>query len=235
MVPMLGLAAFRYIWKRDSQQQIDGVKAECKMQMEAAHKDLKVKYSDTMAQYRRSIAHLELEQEKHQRREQSYREAFLAESRQLIEKHEQLNQERARIEEEKAIIQQSGTAGALYRNLVQREEAWQRQANAYIKFVEKSLVDRQNFFCSHLVAKHNRLDLERNMLVRAATDSIAKEVGIEAGLQDIFKHDKHCANPLNTDKRKNGRLMWLYISYWELQAELQKFRRAEEAMLGRRT
>uniref|UniRef100_A0A4W3J275 Coiled-coil domain containing 127a n=1 Tax=Callorhinchus milii TaxID=7868 RepID=A0A4W3J275_CALMI len=91
----------------------------------------------------------------------------------------------------------------------------QRQANAYIKYVERLLVDRQNLFCSHFVPRHNRLDLEKNMLYRAATDSMAKRVGIEAGLKDIFKHDKHCANPLNTDKQKNGRLMWNSIEKWK--------------------
>ncbi|XP_078396270.1 coiled-coil domain-containing protein 127-like [Cetorhinus maximus] len=231
LVPMLGLAAFRWIWSRESQKEIEQVRTTCKNTIDTIEKDLKLKYEDTIVQNRRLLAHCELEQEKLKSKVQSYREALLAQSRQLVEERRQLEQERLNIEQKKHSLQYSGVAGALYQDMVEREEVWQNRARTFIKEFEKSLVNRQSLFCSYFIPRQERLELEKKMLSQALTNPIARELGIEAGLNSIFKHETHCANVQNMDKRKNGRLMWVYLAYWELQAELQKFKKVEAALL----
>ncbi|GCB80281.1 coiled-coil domain-containing protein 127-like [Scyliorhinus torazame] len=233
LVPMVGLAAFRWIWSRESQNEIKQVKAACKNTIDTMEKDLKLKYEDTIIQNRRLLAHCELEQEKLKSKVQSYREALSAQSRQLVEERRQLEQERLNIEQKKHSLQYSGVAGALYQDMVEREGVWENQARSLIKEFEKSLVNRQNLFCSYFIPRQERLELERKMLSQAVTNPVAKELGIEAGLSNIFKHETHCANLQNVDKRQNGRLMWMYLAYWELQAELQKFKKVEAALLGK--
>uniref|UniRef100_UPI00398F79AE coiled-coil domain-containing protein 127-like n=1 Tax=Pristiophorus japonicus TaxID=55135 RepID=UPI00398F79AE len=233
LVPMLGLAAFRWIWSRESQKEIEQVRAACKNTIDTTEKDLKLKYEDIIVQNRRSLAKCELEQEKLKSKVQTYREALLAQSRQLVEERRQLEQERITIEEKKHSLQYSGVVGALYQDMVEREGVWQSQAKALIKEFEKSLVNRQNLFCSYFIPRKERLELERNLLSQAVTNPVAKELGIEAGLKYIFKHETHCANVQNTDKGQNGRLMWVYLAYWELQAKLLKFKKVEAALLGK--
>ncbi|XP_067884399.1 coiled-coil domain-containing protein 127-like [Heterodontus francisci] len=233
LVPLLGLAAFRWIWSKESKKEIDQVRAACKRAIDTTEKDLKLKYEDTIVQNRYLLAHCELEQEKLKSKVQSYREAIAAQSRQLVEERRQLEQERLNIEQKKHSLQYSGVAGALYQDMVAREEVWKSQATALIKDFEKLLINRQSLFCSYIRPRQERQELERNMLSQAVTNPVAKELGIEAGLKYIFKHETHCANMGNTDKRQNGRLMWVYLAYWELQVELQKFKRVETALLGK--
>ncbi|XP_078072662.1 coiled-coil domain-containing protein 127-like [Mustelus asterias] len=233
LVPMLGLAAFRWIWSRESQKEIEQVRAACKSTIDTMEKDLKLKYEDTIIQNRRLLAHCELEQEKLKNKVQSYREALSSQSRQLVEERRQLEQERLNLEQKKHSLQYSGVAGALYQDMVVREGVWESQARSLIKEFEKSLVNRQSLFCSYFRPRQERLELERKMLSQAATDPVARELDIEVGLNNIFKHETHCATVHNMDKRQNGRLMWIYLAYWELQAELQKFKKVEAALMGK--
>lgn len=76
--------------------------------------------------------------------------------------------------------------------------------------------------------------MEKNMLLKVVKNPVAAELGLESDLQDIFKRDKHCADLMNMDKRKNGSLMWVYLKYWQLQITLQKHKRAEEAIFDGR-
>ncbi|KAG5842450.1 hypothetical protein ANANG_G00177770 [Anguilla anguilla] len=190
LVPMLGLAAFRWIWSRESQRQIQEVKSRYDKDMAAISKELDGKYRETLTESRRAAAHLELELEKERQRVQGYRQALASQSQQLLEERRGLQQERQALEGEKEQL------------------------------------------LSVLVPRERRLEMERNLLVRAAREPLVSELGMEAGLQDIFKMDRHCADLRNTDKRRNGSLMWLYLRYWEQQVELQKHKRAEAALLG---
>lgn len=70
------------------------------------------------------------------------------------------------------------------------------------------------------------------MLLKVVKEPIGAQLDLESDLKDIFKRDKHCADLLNVDKRKNGSLMWVYLKYWQLQVTVQKHKRAEEAILG---
>jgi hypothetical protein len=53
---------------------------------------------------------------------------------------------------------------------------------------------------------------------------MAADLEVAAVLTDIFKHDKHCGDVCNTNKHQNGKLMWLYLKYWELVAKLKSLR-----------
>ncbi|MBN3278583.1 CC127 protein, partial [Polyodon spathula] len=231
LVPMLCLAAFRWIWTRESQKEIQEVKATYEKNTKSIKKDLELKYRDIYTQQHQTVARLQLELKKEQSRVQGYQDAFISQSHRLLEQRKLLQQEREKIEKEKQQLLQSGAAAALYRSILEKESDWQNKAMFVLKQFEESLLERQSAFCSVLVYRDRRLEMEKNLLVKAATDPVAVELKMEAGLKNIFKHDNVCANRLNTDKRKNGRLMWLFLKQWELQVELQKFKRAEKSLL----
>ncbi|KAE8597387.1 hypothetical protein XENTR_v10016449 [Xenopus tropicalis] len=232
LVPMLGLAAFRWIWSKESEKEISETKSECSKKLESAQKDLEAKYRDTITESRRTIAHLEIELEKEKNRTLSYRRAIISQGQKLVEERKQLEQEREELFLEKQAVQKSGAAGTLYRSYILKEEEWQKKATSLLKEFEEGLKERQNIYCSLVISRKERLEMEKNLIIKAVTDPIAVELGMEAGLVDIFKHDTHCASFTNTNKRRNGRLMWLYLKYWELATERNKFRKVEEAIIG---
>ncbi|XP_042332343.1 coiled-coil domain-containing protein 127 isoform X1 [Sceloporus undulatus] len=233
LVPMLGLAAFRWIWSRESQKEIEKEKRDYYRKLVLVQKELESKYRDIITENRRTVAHLELELEKEQNRTQSYRNALVSQSHKLVEERRALEQERAKLEQEKQILQHSGAVGTLYKNCLEKEEEWQKRATALLKEFEEALTKRQDIYCSLMVPRHQRLEIEKKMLVRAATDPVAVDLEMETGLKNIFRHDTFCSNLLNTNKRQNGKLMWLYLQYWELSVELKKFKRVEKAMFGK--
>lgn len=136
------------------------------------------------------------------------------------------------MEEEKHRLVTSGAMGAVLRHALEREHDWYQRATATLKELEGQLVERQNAYCSLILPRDQRLEMEKNMLLKVVKDPIGAELDLESDLKDIFKRDKHCADLLNMDKRKNGSLMWVYLKYWELQVTFQKHKRAEEAILG---
>ncbi|MGH0163356.1 UNVERIFIED_CONTAM: hypothetical protein FKN15_044945 [Acipenser sinensis] len=231
LVPMLGLAAFKWIWTRESQKEIQEVKATYEKEMKSIQKDLDMKYRDIVTENRQAVAHLELELEKQHSRVQGYRDALISQSRKHLEEQKLLQQEREKIEKEKRQLLHSGAAAALFRSILEKESDWQNKATFVLKHFEEALVERQSAFCSVFLLRDRRLEMEKNLLIKAATDPVAVELKMEADLKTIFKHDRYCAGLLNTDKRKNGRLMWLFLKQWELQVELQKFKSAERSLL----
>lgn len=138
------------------------------------------------------------------------------------------------MEEEKQRVVQSGAAGAALRQALEGENSWYNRATATLKELESQLVERQNVYCSHIQRREHRVEMEKNMLLKVIKDPIGGELDLESDLSDIFKRDKHCAEFLNMDKRKNGSLMWVYLKYWQLQVTLQKHKRAQEAILGKK-
>lgn len=232
LVPMIGLAAFRWIWTRESEKQIQDAKAKYDSDMAAITRQLEMKYRDTLTENRRTAAHLEVELEKERHRVEGYRKALISQSQQVMEERKQLQEERQQLEQEKNQLLESGVAGAALRTALHREKEWQRKAQALLRELEIQLVERQDAFCSIFLPREHRLEMEKNLLVKVATDPVGAELNLEDDLRDIFKKDTHCAYLLNTDKHKNGNLMWLYLRYWQLQVTLQKHRRAEEALKG---
>nr|XP_006114283.1 coiled-coil domain-containing protein 127 isoform X3 [Pelodiscus sinensis] len=231
LVPMLGLAAFRWIWTRESQKEIEKEKRDYYRKLTSVRRDLESKYRDIITENRHTVARLELELEKEQKRSLSYREALVSQSRKLVEERRILEQEHEKLEQEKQVLLRSGAAGALYHNYLEKEAQWQKRANIVIKEFEEALLERQDIYCSFVLPRNQRLEIEKKLLIRAATDPVAMDLEIESGLKDIFKYDTYCGNVLNTNKRQNGRLMWLYLRYWELTVELKKFKRVEKAIL----
>ncbi|XP_063307989.1 coiled-coil domain-containing protein 127 [Pelobates fuscus] len=234
LVPMLGLAAFRWIWSKESEKEIMKAKTEYIQKVTHLEKNLETKYREIISENRRTVAHLEIELEKEQSRTISYRRALISQSQKLVEERKLLEQEKENLKQELRAAQQSGAAGALYSNYLREEEEWQKKAKSLLKEFEDDLTERQNIYCSFITPKVKRLEIEKKMLIKSVTNPVAVELEVEEGLSDIFKHDNHCAVLINTNKHQNGRLMWVYLKYWELTVELKKFKKAEEAMLGKK-
>ncbi|XP_045856640.1 coiled-coil domain-containing protein 127 [Meles meles] len=229
LVPMLGLAAFRWIWSRESQKEIEKEREAYRQRTAAFQRDLEAKYHAVISENRRAVARLSLELEKEQNRTTSYREALISQGRKLVEERKLLEQERAQVMQEKRQLQPLRSA---YLSFLEKEDDWQRRARLVLKEFEDALAERQSIYCSLLLPRRRRLEIEKDLLVRASTDPVAAELQTAAGLTDIFQHDTHCGGVWNGGGRRHGRLMWLYLRYWELSAELRKRRRVEAAILG---
>lgn len=230
LVPMIGLAAFRWIWTRESQSQIQDVKRKYDSDVAEITRDLELKYREMLTENQRTAAHLELELEKERQRVQGYRKALISHSQQLMEERKHLQQEQQDLEQEKSRLLQSGMAGTALRDALRREQQWQQRAQDLLQELEVQLVERQEAFCSILFPREQRLEMEKNLLLKATKHPLGTRLNLEEGLRDIFKNDRHCADLLNMDKRRNGNLMWLYLRYWQLQVTLQKHKRAEETL-----
>lgn len=228
LVPMLGLAAFRWIWSRESQKEIQKAREAYHRKTTAFQRDLEAKYRTAILENRRAIAQLSLELEKEQNRTTSFREALISQGHKLAEEKKLLEQERARIMQEKRQLQ---PLRSVYLNCLEEEDNWQKKAQLVLKEVGEALEERQNIYCSLVLPRSRRLELEKSLLVRAAVDPVAADLEMAAGLSDIFRHDKHCGDVWNTNKRQNGRLMWIYLKYWELLVELKKFKKVEKVIL----
>ncbi|XP_002723241.1 coiled-coil domain-containing protein 127 [Oryctolagus cuniculus] len=227
LVPMLGLAAFRWIWSRESRKEIEKEREAYRERTAAFQRDLEAKYHTTISESRRAVARLSLELEKEQNRTASYREALISQGRKLVEEKKLLEQERAQLMHERQVQPLRGA----YLRCLEREDDWQQRARLLLKEFEEALTERQSIYCSLLLPRRRRLHIEKSLLVRASVDPVAADLEMVAGLTDIFKHDTYCGDVWNTNKRQNGRLMWLYLKYWELVAELKKFRRVEKVIL----
>nr|XP_004670693.1 coiled-coil domain-containing protein 127 [Jaculus jaculus]XP_044995154.1 coiled-coil domain-containing protein 127 [Jaculus jaculus]XP_044995155.1 coiled-coil domain-containing protein 127 [Jaculus jaculus] len=228
LVPMLGLAAFRWIWSRESQKEIEKEREASRQRTAAFQRDLEAKYHAVVSEQRRAVAQLSLELEKEQNRTSSYREALISQGRKLAEERKLLERERAQVMQEKSQLQ---PLRSVYLSCLEEEEDWQRRARLLLREVGEALVERQSIYCSPVLPRSTRLELEKNLLVRTSTEPLAADLDMAAGLTDIFKHDKHCGDVWNTNKRRNGRLMWLYLKYWELLVELKKFKKLEKVIL----
>uniref|UniRef100_A0A9L0SU81 Coiled-coil domain containing 127 n=2 Tax=Equus TaxID=9789 RepID=A0A9L0SU81_HORSE len=222
------LPAFGWIWSRESQKEIEKEKEAYRQRTAAFQQDLEAKYHTMISENRRAVAQLSLELEKEQNRTTSYREALISQGRRLVEERKLLEQERAQVMQEKRQLQPLRNA---YLSCLGQEEDWQRRARLLLKEFEDALTERQNIYCSLLLPRHKRLEIEKSLLVRASTDPVAADLEMAAGLTDIFKHDTYCGDVWNTNKRQNGRLMWLYLKYWEVIVELKKFKKVEKAIL----
>ncbi|KAL0961945.1 hypothetical protein UPYG_G00333750 [Umbra pygmaea] len=233
LVPMIGLAAFRWIWSRESQREMLEVRKKYDMNIQTIRDDMEMKYKETLRENRREMVQLELELEKEKMRAQGYRQAIASQSQQLMEERRRLSQQREALTGEKNHVRQAGAAGALFQMALEKESRsdWHKGAVAALRDVEEGLVNRQEAFCSVLVPREKRLEMEKDTLVRAGREKTLAQFDIERGLKDIFQNDRHCAQYLNTDKRKNGSLMWVYLRYWQLQVTLQKHRKAEATLL----
>uniref|UniRef100_A0A672FNK0 Coiled-coil domain containing 127a n=1 Tax=Salarias fasciatus TaxID=181472 RepID=A0A672FNK0_SALFA len=114
-----------------------------------------------------------------------------------------------------------------YKQALEGEDDWYRRATGTLKYLEGQLMQRQHIYCSYTHLRDQRLEIQRNML-KAVREPLGRELGLESDLRDIFNRDTHCADLTNTDLKKNGSLMWVYLKYWQLQIDMQKRKRAEQ-------
>uniref|UniRef100_A0A3B1K0V0 Coiled-coil domain containing 127a n=1 Tax=Astyanax mexicanus TaxID=7994 RepID=A0A3B1K0V0_ASTMX len=213
LVPMLGLAAFRWIWTRESQRQIQEIKVPVMTRTCLPSPETwSFKYKEILTENRRTAAVLELELEKERQRVLGYRRPLVSQSQQLLAERKQLQKEREEVEKEKRRAVQSGAA----------EEEWHQKAKTLLEELELQLVERQEAFCSPWLLPRERPDGdgEEPAPQGGPKDPVGAELGLEEDLRDIFSNDR------------NGKLMWLYLRYWQLQVTLQKHKRAEEALKG---
>ncbi|XP_039534686.1 coiled-coil domain-containing protein 127b [Pimephales promelas] len=235
LVPMLGLAAFRWIWSKESQKEIEEAKVKYEKNVKTIQNELDVKYRQALSENRRETVQLEFDLEKEKQRAHGYRQALASQSQQLEEERRGMRLEREALENEKSRLRHGGPGGALFHEALQKEKEQEMRASLALKEVEYRLVERQRAFCSILVPRARRVEIEKDLLVRTAKEPILAHLEMEDGLRDIFKNDHSCAEYLNTDERKNGSLMWLYLRYWKLQVTLQTHQRAEASVLGTQT
>lgn len=222
-----------WVWSKESENQIRRAKLEYQQKVNDVQKDLELKYQHIVVENRRTVAHLQIELEKEKNRTQSYRKALISQSQKLVEERKLLEHEQDKLKQETRAAKKSGAAGALYASYLEKEEDWQTKAKCLLTEFENALKERQNIYCSFVAPRKKRIEIEKKLLVKAATSPVAVELGMSEGLEDIFKHDTHCAVLLNNNKHQNGRLMWLYLKYWELLLDLKKFKTAEELMIGK--
>ncbi|KAJ8013228.1 hypothetical protein DPEC_G00051090 [Dallia pectoralis] len=235
LVPMLGLAAFRWIWTRESKNEVLKVKARYDQDMSAVTSDLEMKYRDTLTENRRAAANLELDLEKERQRVEGYRQALKSQNQRVMEERKKLQLEREALEQERTKLLDSGAAGFLLQDALKQESKWHQMALATLKSLEKDLVERQGAYCNLFLPREQRLGMERDLLMKAAKEPLGGSINLEGDLKDIFKNDRHCAKGnrlVNRDERKNGSLMWVYLRYWQLQVTVEMHKRAESSILG---
>uniref|UniRef100_A0A5F8H2Z1 Coiled-coil domain containing 127 n=1 Tax=Monodelphis domestica TaxID=13616 RepID=A0A5F8H2Z1_MONDO len=136
LVPMLGLAAFYWIWSRESQKEIEKERQAYYQKTVAFQQDLEAKYHDIISENRRAVAHLSLELKKEHNRTTSYREALISQSRKLVEDRKLLEQERAQVMQEK---QQLQPLKSVYQYYLDKEENWHKKATHLLREFEETL------------------------------------------------------------------------------------------------
>lgn len=234
MVPMLGLAAFRWIWTRESQREISEVQVRYNEKVSSLRTEMEARYGGSLTEVRRATALLEIEVEKERQKVEGYKQAMLSQRQLMMEERKKLKQERGSLEQEKQMMVESGTVGAVLHNALEQERAAHQRAGAALRELEARLVERQNAYCSMLRPRAQRQQMEREMLLMAAKEDLGRGVELERDLKDIFRKDNYCADMMNTDDRRNGGLMWVYLKYWQLQVTVEKHRRAHDAILSRK-
>uniref|UniRef100_A0A673LNK6 Coiled-coil domain containing 127b n=1 Tax=Sinocyclocheilus rhinocerous TaxID=307959 RepID=A0A673LNK6_9TELE len=122
-----------------------------------------------------------------------------------------------------------------FQKALEMETKQEESASVFLNQVKHRLMERQWDFCSYFVRSPKMVAREKELLVFTAKESLLAHLKMEDGLRDIFKNDRTYANLFNTDERRNGSLMWLYLRYWRLQLTLQSHQRAEAAILGIQT
>lgn len=234
LIPMLGLAAFRWIWTRESQREVCEVKVRYNEKVSSLRTEMEARYGESLTEVRRAAALLEIEVEKERQKVKGFKQAMLSQRLQTMEERKQLKQERDGLEQEKQRMVQCGTVGAVLHDALEQETAAYQRAGAALRELEARLVERQNAYCSMLRPRAQRQEMEQEMLLMAvkAVKDLGPGMELERDLKDIFRKDKYCADVLNTDDRKNGSLMWVYLKYWQLQVTVEKHKRAHDAILG---
>ncbi|XP_010878753.2 coiled-coil domain-containing protein 127a isoform X2 [Esox lucius] len=178
LVPMLGLAAFRWVWTRESKNEILKVKAQYDQDMSAVTSDLEMKYRHALTESQRAAAVLELELEKERQRVEGYRQALVSQSQRVTDERKKLQLEREVLEQERTELVKSGAAGALLQHALKKEAGWHQKASALLKDLEEDLVERQGAYCNLLLPRERRLEMEKNLLLKGQKEKWEPDVGL---------------------------------------------------------
>lgn len=81
-----------WIWTRESQREIQEVKAQYDKDVSIIKTEMEARYRETLTERRRAAAILELELEKERQRVKGYKQALVSQSQQLMEERKQLQQ-----------------------------------------------------------------------------------------------------------------------------------------------
>lgn len=81
-----------WIWSRESQREIQKVKAQYEEDVSTIRSEMEERYRETLTERRRAAATLELELEKERQRVTGYKRALISHSQQLMEERKQLQQ-----------------------------------------------------------------------------------------------------------------------------------------------
>uniref|UniRef100_A0A8C4QEX3 Coiled-coil domain containing 127a n=1 Tax=Eptatretus burgeri TaxID=7764 RepID=A0A8C4QEX3_EPTBU len=221
LVPMLSLAAFRWVWSRECQREVEETKKEIQKEVEDNKHSLNTKYQHLLSECSATVAHLELQQEK-----------MVQELRMTRANEQKHTEERCLVAEERAsLCREREVLEALRRReavpLILEEEAALEQARDTLNWLRGALMKRQEMYCSLRLHRHVRRTHERVVIERAKSESHGPlaSLHLDNGIDDIFQHDTYCAKIKNVDPTQNGSLMWLYLKHWELQLEVQKLQK----------
>uniref|UniRef100_A0A4W5LDC7 Uncharacterized protein n=1 Tax=Hucho hucho TaxID=62062 RepID=A0A4W5LDC7_9TELE len=132
--------------------------------MQAIRDDIELKYKETLRENRRETVHLEKDKD----RVQGYRQAIASQSQQLMEECRRLSQEQESLTGEKNPLLQTGGARALFHMALERER----------EEVKEGLVERQEAFYSILVPWEKRLEMEKDVLVRAGREQALTQLDL---------------------------------------------------------
>lgn len=81
-----------WIWTKESQREIQKVKAQYDKDVSTIKTEMEARYRDTLTERRRAAALLELELEKERQRVKGYKQAIILQSQNLMEERKQLQQ-----------------------------------------------------------------------------------------------------------------------------------------------
>uniref|UniRef100_A0A3B1IWL5 Uncharacterized protein n=1 Tax=Astyanax mexicanus TaxID=7994 RepID=A0A3B1IWL5_ASTMX len=129
-----------------------------------------------------------------------------------------------------------GIAGILkhdneYKLLSNKEgKKFHKGAVAALTTLEAELVHRQGIYCSFTAQRDRRQPIEEKLLSKVDTDPYLAKLVSKEDLREIFK-DGYCERPWNTvDKKKNGKLMWIFLKEWEHKITQQKHNKIEQVL-----
>lgn len=217
------LFASGWIWSRESRKEIEKER-EAYQRTAAFQRSLKPGTTPHPRESRRAgTLVLEL---KRSRTEQLVTESSSSLRRKLVKRRNFLEQERAQ-----ALSGEEAALRSAYLRCLGQEEDWQRRARLLLSEFEAGVTERQSIYCSLVLPPQAARAREEPAGSSAGHPPGGCGPEMAAGLTDIFKHDTHWDVWDHQQAPKRGRLMWLYLRYWELIIELKKFKQVEKAIL----
>uniref|UniRef100_A0A8C1WR40 Coiled-coil domain containing 127a n=1 Tax=Cyprinus carpio TaxID=7962 RepID=A0A8C1WR40_CYPCA len=158
--------------------------------------------------------------------ELKYREVLMENQQTAAHLEVELEKERQCVQGyKKALISQSQQLMEERKQLQQERQDLEEEKNRLLQSgvagaVLRKVLQQEEDWQRRAQALLQELEVKLVEMQEAFCNPVGAELNLEEDLRDIFKNDRHCADLLNMDK------------YWQLQATLQKHKRAEETLKG---